>query len=355
MGHDKAEPADRSSPVNAGRPPSRPTMNDVAARAGVGLSTVSRVVSGDTRVSEARSALVRQAIRELGFRRNDSARQLRRGATESIGLVIEDVVDPFFSHLAQAVEEVAFARNSLLLTSSSTRDAERTMRIVLEFCARRVDGLIITPSESDEAEYLREELDAGVPMVFVDRPPPGGIDADSVLTDDFGGARSGVGHLIAHGHRRIACFSDRDSLYSASERVRGYRDSLEVAGITVDPTLIHSATPEAEGFARALARMLAGAEPPTAVFAANNRSTIVLLRELVRHEMRPALVGFDDFELADAMSPGVTVVAQFPGEIGRTAAEQLFRRIDGARGPSHLTSLRTRLIVRGSGEVPPAT
>ncbi|WGD37250.1 LacI family DNA-binding transcriptional regulator [Lysinibacter sp. HNR] len=333
---------------------SRATMKDVAALAGVGLSTVSRVVNGDPRVSDAKTAAVLKAIGHLGFRRNDSARQLRVGATQSIGLLIENVVDPFFSHLTQAVENYAFERDTLLLSASSTRDPERARRLVLAFCARRVDGLIVTPVDSTDSGYLQAELDAGIPIVCVDRPAVG-IDADTVLSDGRGGAYKGVAHLIAHGHRRIACFTDRGAVYTAQQRVDGYRDALASAGIPYDPALVYSNTPDNEVFGAALRDMLSLDDPPTAIFTGNNRSTIVLLQELAHVENRLALVGFDDFELSDAVVPGVTVVAQDPTEMGKSAAEQLFRRIDGDTGASRMIVLGTTLIARGSGEiVPPA-
>jgi LacI family transcriptional regulator len=325
-------------------------MRDVAERAGVGLSTVSRVVNGDGSVSAKRTQAVEAAILELGFRRNDSARHLRMGAAASIGLLIESVADPFFSLLNQAVEEVALSHDSLLLSASSRRDAERAKRLVLAFSSRRVDGLIITPSDAQDVSYLQTELAAGVKMVFVDRPVHG-IDADTVLTDNEGGARTGVEHLIAHGHRRIAFFGDRANLYTTTNRRLGYTRALEDAGLTVDDSLVYSSEDGRYDFTAALATMLAGRNPPTAIFCSNNRSTVEILREFAKMPTRPALVGFDDFELADAMTPGVTVVAQDALAMGRTAAELLFARLDGATGPTQTISLGTTLIARGSGEV----
>ena len=327
-------------------------MRDVARHAGVGLSTVSRVVNGDVTVSPQRTKAVEDAIIELGFRRNDSARHLRMGAAASIGLLIENVADPFFSLLTQAVEEVALGRDSLLLSASSHQNPERAKRMVLAFSSRRVDGLIITPSDPQDESYLRTELRAGVKMVFVDRPVPG-IDADTVLTDNLGGARTGVEHLIAHGHRRIAFFSDRASLYTTANRRAGYILALQDAGVTVDPELMYASDDGSYDFTGPLAAMLASPRPPTAIFCSNNRSTAAILRLLARVPRRPALVGFDDFELADAMTPAVTVVAQDALAMGRTAAELLFARLDGATGPTQTISLGTTLIARGSGETRP--
>ncbi|GAA2850094.1 LacI family DNA-binding transcriptional regulator [Streptosporangium fragile] len=322
----------------------RPTMKDVAAEAGVALKTVSRVVNGEAGVAPAMAERVGAAIERLGYRRNESARVLRRGRTASIGLVIEDVADPFYSGISRAVENVALRHGSLVLSGSSGEDPRRERELVLTFCARRVDGLIIVPAGSDHA-YLRPELDAGIAAVFADRP--GGLDVDTVLCDNSGGARSGVAHLIAHGHRRVAFLGDSASIYTSGERLAGYRRALREAGLPYDASLV--ATGPAEQAGPALARMLTGDDPPTAVFTGNGRITVAVLR--AGH--RPALVGFDDFELADLLVPGVTVVAQDPARLGATAAELLFRRLAGGRGAPERVELPTRLIPRGSGELRP--
>jgi len=171
----------------------RPTMKDVAARAGVGLKTVSRVVNGEPGVTPDTERRVQEAIDALGFRRNDSARVLRKGSTASIGLVLEDLADPFYGPLSRAVEEVARAHGALLINGSSAEDPDREQELVLALCARRVDGLVVIPA-GDDHRYLEPEIKAGVATVFVDRPA-GRIDADVVLSDSFGGARDGVAHL----------------------------------------------------------------------------------------------------------------------------------------------------------------
>lgn len=186
-----AQTASRSEP----RYGNRPTMKDVAARAGVGLKTVSRVVNGEAGVTPDTERRVQEAIEALGFRRNDSARVLRKGRTASIGLVLEDLADPFYGPLNRAVEEVARAHGALLINGSSAEDPEREQELVLALCARRVDGLIVIPA-GDDHRYLEPEIAAGVATVFVDRPA-GKIDADMVFSDNFGGARDGVAHLIA--------------------------------------------------------------------------------------------------------------------------------------------------------------
>ncbi|WP_420855865.1 LacI family DNA-binding transcriptional regulator [Thermoactinospora rubra] len=320
----------------------RPTMKDVAEAAGVALKTVSRVVNGEPGVRPATAERVREAIARLGYRRNESARMLRSGRTSTIGLVIEDVADPFYSGLSRAVEDAAIRHGCLLLTGSSGEDPARERELVLAFCNRRVDGLIVVPAGDDHA-YLRPELEAGVPAVFVDRPPGPGLDADTVLCDNAGGAALAVRHLLAGGHRRIAFLGDSPAIYTATERLRGYRETL---GELFDERLVAMHPPTPESVRADLERMLALEDPPTALFTGNGRITVTVLRAMCGRWL--PLVGFDDFELADLLSPGVTVVAQDPVGMGRMAADLLFRRIAGDRGPAEHVRLPVRLVVRGS-------
>ncbi|MFF5208707.1 LacI family DNA-binding transcriptional regulator [Streptosporangium sp. NPDC000396] len=322
----------------------RPTMKDVAVAAGVALKTVSRVVNEEPGVNSATAEHVLSVIERLGYRRNESARVLRRGRTASIGLVIEDVADPFYSGISRAVEDVALRHGSLVLSASSGEEPRRERELVLTFCSRRVDGLIIVPAGSDH-EYLRPELNAGIAAVFADRP--GGLDVDTVTCDNKGGTYAGVSHLIRHGHRRVAFLGDSASIFTATERLYGYRRALGDAGLAADESLIAMGPAGQAG--AALSRMLSGDDPPTAVFTGNGRITVAVLRTGHRLPM----VGFDDFELADLLIPGVTVVAQDPAGLGRTAAELLFRRIAGKPGVAERIVLPTRLIPRGSGELPP--
>ncbi|MFD6154711.1 LacI family DNA-binding transcriptional regulator [Streptomyces sp. NPDC060243] len=330
----------------------RPTMKDVAARAGVGLKTVSRVVNDEPGVTPDTERRVREAIAALGFRRNDSARVLRKGRTASVGLILEDLADPFYGPLSRAVEEVARAHGALLINGSSAEDPERERELALALCARRVDGLVVIPA-GDDHRYLQPEIAAGMAAVFVDRPA-GGIEADVVLSDSFGGAREGVRHLLAHGHRRVGFIGDMPRIHTAAERLRGYRAALAEAGITPDPEWVSLGVTDPQRVRDAAHAMLGGPEPVTAVFAGNNRVTVTVVRVLAERVRPVALVGFDDFELADLLDPGVTVVAQDAAQLGRTAAQRLFGRLDGAAHEAERFVLPTRLIPRGSGELPPA-
>jgi LacI family transcriptional regulator len=324
-------------------------MNDVARAAGVSLKTVSRVVNAEPGVQPETARRVQSAIEQLGFRRHDGASSLRRGSTtSSIGLVLEDVADPFYSALTRAVEEVALTRRFLVLTGSSDERPEREQQLALAFCARRVDGLVLVPAAGDHS-YLRPEIAAGTAVVLVDRPASG-LDVDAVLVDNAGGTRSAVKHLLAHGHRRIGYLGDAAAIWTATERLRGYRDGLRRAGRAYDQDLVAMGPHDPHSVAAALRTWRTRRWPVTAVVTGNNRITVTVLRALAAEPDPPALVGFDDFELADLLRPGVTVVAQDPAAMGRTAAQLLFRRLDGDRGPAERVVLPTTLIARGTGE-----
>jgi LacI family transcriptional regulator len=324
-------------------------MNDVAAHAGVSLKTVSRVVNGFDHVRPDKFERVTRSIEALGFRRNEYARQLRQGTTATIGLVLEDVADPFYSLLTRAVEDVAFEREHVVLAASSAEDPVRARALIESFGARGVDGLIIAPAGGIDAGFLRSELESGSSLVFVDRPVAG-IDADTVLVDSHGGARRGTEHLIRHGHRRIAFFGDDESVYTATERRSGYRAALEAAGIPFDDGLVQMTVPATAPVSELVERVLASTDPPTAIFSGNNRWSVRLLRVLRGRSDDLAFLGFDDFELSDVLNPGITVIAQDASAVGRLAADLLFRRITGDTAPVQRVQLATSLIERGSAE-----
>jgi LacI family transcriptional regulator len=332
----------------------RPTMRDVAARAGVSLKTVSRVINAEAGVAAATAARVADAIDELGFQRNDLARSLRQGRTSStLGLVIEDAANPFYSAIAQAVERAAWERGYLLISASCEEDPGRERELVQTLLRRRVDALLLVPASSDHAYLARETAD-GTPVVFLDRPPAG-IAADQVLLDNVGGARAATAHLLAHGHVRIAFLGDYEQLYTTAERLAGFRQALDAARVQVDDGLVRTGSHDA-GHAEEVVAQLLALEPdrrPTAVFAANNRNTVGALRALRRTRRRLALVGFDDFELADLLAVPVTVVRHDSYQMGAHAAELAFERLSGPDPPPRRIVVPTELIVRGSGEAPP--
>jgi LacI family transcriptional regulator len=333
----------------------RPTMKEVATLAGVSLATVSRVVNSDGKVRPELVERVHQAVTLLGYRRDLTATNLRRAdrASASVGLVFDDVANPFHAALLRGVETVARRRGVLPLVGSSDEDAERERELAEAFLSRRVDGLIVVPCGPDHS-YLRAERDAGVALVFVDRPPAF-IDADVVLSDNAGGVFAATAHLIAAGHRRIGFLGDRQRIFTATERLRGYREALAEHGVPLDPALVRMELHDSVLASAAAGELLTAGDPPTALISAQNLITIGTVQRLraldLHHKI--ALVGFDDLTLADAVEPGLTVVAQDAHELGRLTAELLFARLDGDGGPTRRIEVPTTLIERGSGEIAP--
>jgi LacI family transcriptional regulator, galactose operon repressor len=330
-------------------------MREVAALAGVSLKTVSRVINAEPGVSPELATRVGAAIQRLDYRHNLWASSLRRtdGKSATIGVILEDIANPFSSTLHRAIENVAVKRGVLVLAGSLEEDEARERELVAAFASRRVDGLVIMPASHDHS-YLLNERKAGTPFVFVDRPPAF-FDADTVLTDNLGGARQGIQHLAAHGHQRIAYLGDLQSIMTAALRYQGYREELEAQGLPLDAGLVRLDLRGIEAAETVATAFLTREPTPTAIFAAQNLLTIGACRALRRLGLhhRVALVGFDDILLADLLDPGITVIAQDPAAMGTTAAELLFRRLDGDRSPTVHRIIPTRLIERGSGEIQP--
>jgi LacI family transcriptional regulator len=333
---------------------SRPTMREVAALAGVSLKTVSRVINAEPNVSPDLADKVRSAIGTLDYRQNMTASSLRRsdGKTSTIGVLLENVGNPFSSTLHRAIEDVARARGVAVFAGSLDEDQFRERELVRAFAARQVDGLIIAPASFDH-RYLENERRGGTEIVFIDRGPVS-FEADSVLTDNRWGALVGVQHLVRVGHRRISFLGDLRTIATARDRFAGYVDAMEGAGLVVEDALIRHDLHTPLDAQIALTSLLHQPNPPTAIFTSQNLITIGAVRAL--HEQRlhhsVALVGFDDIALSDLLEPGVTVVAQQPYEIGQLAANALFRRLDSPGAAFESTLLRPELMARGSGEIP---
>lgn len=337
-------------------PLARPTMREVAALAGVSFKTVSRVINGVSTVDPELAARVNAAADELGYRPNLTASNLRRGdgRTATIGMLVEDAANPFSAVLMRAVENAAHQRGVLTLFASLDEDGERERQLAGAFIDRRVDGLLIVPASGDH-RYLTRERKAGTPIVFVDREPRQLL-ADAVVSDNTTGAVNAVNHLLAFGHRRIGFLGDRLSVATAEQRFDGYRQALREAGIAVDERIVwHEASSE-EAAIGTTVKMLRLADPPTALFTGQNLTTIGACRALraLGKEDSVALVGFDDFPLADMLRPGITIIAQDVTAMGKLATEILFRRLDGDRAAAATHVVPTSLIIRGSGEVRPA-
>lgn len=338
-----------------------PTMRDVARIAGVGIATVSRVINGKPGVAPALAERVEAAADALGYRHDLTASSLRRAdrRTATIALVLEDVANPFSSVLHRAIEEAMRERGILVIAASSDEQPERERELIDVFTLRRVDGLIVVPTGSGD-EQLAAVSSQGTPIVCVDRPTE--FDhVDTVTVDNRAGTREAVRRLRALGHRRIAFLGDLTSIWTARERHAGYLEAVgeppaEIVSAPVSG-LVRRDLCSAEAAEQATREMFGHADPPTAIFAAQNLLTIGARRAL-QHlglQRRVALIGFDDFPLADMLDPAVSVVAQDPLQMGLIAAHLLLNRIGEAHdGPARHAVVPTAYIARGSGEIAPA-
>ena len=346
--------SDRSQPALSA---SRPTMRHVAALAGVGIKTVSRVINDEPGVSEATRDKVLSASRQLNYQLDMAAGSLRRAGrqTLSIGLLLPSVANPFSSEIHRALEDTLTARGIAVFAASLDDDPEREKSLVAAFLGRRVDGLVLTPIAKSQS-YVIPEHSRDLPMVFIDREPVG-IEADAVVTDNAVGAARAAEHLIAHGHTKLAYLGDRTDIQTARERRRGFMEELGRAGIATSTVPVREGLHNEESSCLAALELLTSEDPPSAIFSSQNLITFGAMRALKQlgASRRVALVGFDDFTLADMMDPGITVIAQHPERIGKLAAERLLARIDGDSSPARTYIVPSELIQRGSGELPPVS
>lgn len=335
----------------------RPTMRDVAALAGVGIKTVSRVVNEEPGVSEATRQRVLGASRQLNYQLDMAAGSLRRAGrkTLSIGLLLPSVANPFSSEIHRALEDALTARGIAVFAASIDDDAEKEKALVAAFLGRRVDGLVVTPIARSQA-YVIPEHSRDLPLVFIDREPVG-IEADAVVTDNAAGSARAAAHLLEHGHTRVAYLGDRPDIQTARERRRGFIEELGRAGVATSTIPVREGLHDEESARLAAHELLSSGNPPTAIFSSQNLVTFGVMRALRERgeNHRVALVGFDDFTLADMMEPGITVIAQHPERIGKLAAERLLARMDGDESAPQTYVVPSELIVRGSGELPPST
>lgn len=325
----------------------RATMADVADAAGVSLKTVSRHVNGETNIDPAICVRISAAIASLNFRRNLAAASIRPGQrSQLVGLIIEDIANPFYAALTRAVERVLRERGMLLLAASSEEDPGLFCRLVEQFIERRVDGLIVVPPATSGSQWpaLAEEIPA---LVLIDRSDDE-IDADTILADDESGAHAATELLINCGSRRIAFVGEALAVPTVAARFRGYSAALTQAGLTTDTALILDGVRTTQDTAAAVTELLAGSHPVDGIFTANNRASIGVLRAFRGLGTRRAMVGFDDFEAASLVEPGVTVVTQNVPDMGRLAAETLLRKINGDLAPAQRVILPTTIIRRGS-------
>lgn len=307
----------------------KPTIIDVARQAHVGVMTVSRVINNYKTVRPATYAKVMSAIAKVGYKPNDAARMLKGMRARTIALIVPDLSD-FFSCCFHAVQSVAIRHDYQTLVVATGRSGSVESQQLETLACRRVSGIILVTSGGDVGQ-LQALQESGIPIVALDRPVVG-LRADAVLVENREGAEAGVRHLIEHGHKKIACLGFQSGAYTVRERMEGYEQAMRDAGLK---SQMHDQLESLEAMEHLVESWSHNKNRPTAAFTTKRITSILLIRALHRFGMRVpqdiAVVGFDDFELAEVLGTPLTVVAQSPTDLARSAAELLFKQIERAQ------------------------
>lgn len=322
----------------------RATLAQVAARAGVSLKTASRALGGESYVSEKTLTSVLTAAAELDYQRNAAASLLASGRlADSLGLITGDFTNPFYSALAQAVEDEIRPRGMHLSVANSRESADQEQRVAHDLADRQTKAVITVSAMTDHSEYAQLQA-RGIPVVFVDRPAEG-LAADSVVFDNRDGGRLVARHLIERGHRRIAFIGDYAWLPTYRQRLAGMGDVLDASGARWRD-LLRTDAHDVASSRECVAELLALDEPPTAIVAGNNRILLGAMEQIAASQASPTVIGFDDPEWARVL--GISVVAGDVEELGRRAARLALARLgDRTREPESVV-VPMRLIERRS-------
>lgn len=330
-----------------------PTLADVAERAGVGKTTVSRVINGAYKVGPATLERVNEVIRELGYYPSQAARSLKGERTKTIGLILPRIADPFFAAAAEAAQAVARTHDYLLIVAATNYDLQTEVDQVYTLLRHRVDGILLAPMDSGSKRLACIVNEINVPVVTFNHPLSKAR-VQSVVVDNYGGAFSATRHLIEHGRRRILCLGGDARLYTVRQRQQGYKDAMLEAGLT---PMLDDSPEDYDGVEKGLRAALRQSEPIDAIFGVRNSIAIYAFQVLQLLELKVprdvALVGFDDFELACTLRPAVTVVRQPVEALGSHAASLLFDQMHNGvgsvlRGKIVPDTLKTSLILRSS-------
>ena len=327
-----------------------PTIADVARECGVGSMTVSRVMNGKKHVSVAMTKRVRAAIIKLGYEPNEAARILKGQPPHTIGLIVPDLADPFFSTCAHAVQQLAAKHGYVTLLCACEGQKNTEAEELAMMRSRSVAGVLIVPSNVSSDHQLRELRARGVPIVMLDRTLPD-LDAGGVMVENREGAHKAINHLIEHGHRQILCVGYDSKFNSIGQRISGYREAMTAAGLKPQLLIVKRESP----FSPQLLKRLRSTKRPTALFTLNNVTTTNVLHALQRENISVprdvAIIGFDDFDLASLLAVPLTAVRQPAAELGRSAARLLLDWIWSGSQAGYLSPrvlLPTELVIRQS-------
>lgn len=328
------------NPAGAAR---KPTLKDVAHLAGVSPMTASRVVAGREAVTPDLAKRVQQAVKKLGYSRNEAARLMRPGQLSGLlGVIVTNIDNPYYAQVLLGIEAAAKRAGRLIITGVSHNDPALEAQLATDLAARRVEGLIVVPASAD-APHLSRMAASGLPIVLASRSIRQ-RGADTVLVDDVGGVKAALAPLLDEGTHPIAFIGGPDSITTAARRHDGFVEAHVEAGVAVREDLVVRLEPEPAAVAAATRDLLDNAAPPRAIFTTNNRYTTSVLRVLLEERHRwddpadyPPLVGFDSFELADLIPYPLLMIDHDPHALGVLAAELALRRIDGATATPPVT------------------
>ena len=325
----------------------RPTIYTVAERAGVSIATVSRVLNNSPRISAETRAKVLQVMQELSYRPSAAARDLARNTTETIALLFPEVSGPFFSEIIRGIETEAHRHHyHLLVYSLPSADQEDQL---LPFLSSKVDGMIV--GSHCEASYVQRLHEQNVPFVLLNQQLEE-MAADSIQTSSFEGAYEAVDHLVGHGYEPIAFIAGPATSTQSRVRLEAYRQALVDRGWPQDPQWIVTGDYSEQSGERAMRTLLSCAQPPRAVFAANDQMAIGAIDAArsqglsVPHDV--AIAGFDDLPVAAYIDPTLTTVRRSVRESGELAVQLLVRRIEEPDAPVEQIVLPTELVIRRS-------
>jgi LacI family fructose operon transcriptional repressor len=323
------------------------TIRDVASHAGVSVATVSRVLSNQLNVRPDTRELVLKAIDELGYRPNRIAGSLRRQKTNVIAIIVSDIRNPFFTAITRAIEDVANQKQMSVFICNTDENPDKERRYLDTLLDEHVAGIIISPTPSPK-NHFQAILEHDTALVLIDRRIEG-ADADHVLSDNMTSAEVLTDHLIAQGYRRIAAAIGLEKSTTGCERMLGYERSMRNHGLKPQGAFIKPSQSDGEAIVR---QWLDSDSPPDAIFTGNSLITMGAFTAIRSSGLRIpddlGLAGFDETIWTPHVASGITVISQPTHELGRTAAELLFQRIEEPNRPTKEVILKGTLIIRAS-------
>lgn len=325
-----------------------PSLLDVAKVAGVGVMSVSRVVNGTRKVSSETERKVRAALDRIGYEPNEAARVLKGQRSRVLGIILPDLADPFFAKCANAIQETARDAGYVTWMTATANNEEVEREITEAMVQRRVAGLLVVPSGSQNKHFAKAAL-GGIPIVSIDRPLEN-VRADAFVVDNREATIRATQHLIEHGHRSILCVTDDYAISTRMERVTGYSEAMKRANL---PVQICAVSQVGGSLSDQLGRALYTATPPTAIFAESDLIAVQTLHELQNRSLsipdKMALIAFDDFDAATLVRPAVTVIRQPAAELANQATDLLISRLNKTGSDrSTIIVLNTEFVIRES-------